>query len=175
MGGGSSKQAVIIVIGLDGSGKSCITYQMTTGRCVHTIPTIGCNTDEVIKHGMRLNLWDLSGDPKTRALWRHHYVCSDAVFFVVDSTDHARMDEAVECLYQTLEDAQDELESAPLVLLCNKQDLDGAMPAPLIAEKFDLENRVFDRYFYCQACSCRTGEGIQEALAWVVKTLKKYQ
>ena len=135
---------------------------------------------------MRLNLWDLSGDPKvnlwvyyawilsmmfqTRALWRHHYVCSDAVFFVVDSTDHARMgnhirccsnestdanctDEAVECLYQTLEDAQDELESAPLVLLCNKQDLDGAMPAPLIAEKFDLENRVFDRYFYCQVRS----------------------
>ena len=62
-------------------------------------------------------------------------------------------DQAVECLYQTLESASDDMEGAPLLLLCNKQDVEGAMPAPMIAEKFDLDNRIDDRMYYCQVRS----------------------
>merc|ERR1711871_1491324 len=171
MGGGASKQAVVLITGLENAGKSAIMHQMATGQCVHTTPTVGCDISEVIKYDVRLNFWDLGGDPKTRELWRHHYVCSDAIIFVVDSTDHGRMAEANQVMHDMLEAAQDDMEGAPLVVMCNKQDIDGAMPAQSIAEKFDLENRVKDRYYYCQACSGRTGEGIEEALYWLTKTL----
>ena len=65
--------------------------------------------------------------------------------------------------------------AAPLVLLCNKQDVEGAMSAPMIAEKFDLDNRIYDRFFACQACSGKTGEGIPEALDFLVEKLSLYQ
>jgi signal recognition particle receptor subunit beta len=97
-------------------------------------------------------------------------------------------DEAVDCLYSTLDAASDDLADAPLLLFCNKQDVEGAMPAPMIAEKFDLDNRMYDRFSYCQAlppihtqpspsqaCSGRTGEGVMQGVQWLTKTLSMWQ
>jgi ADP-ribosylation factor-like protein 1 len=60
-----------------------------------------------------------------RPLWRCYYPGTNAVIFVIDSTDKERIDTVKQELYFVLE--EEELKNAPFVILANKQDLKGAM------------------------------------------------
>lgn len=39
-------------------------------------------------------MWDVGGQERIRALWRHYYHGSDAIIFMVDSCDAGRLPEA---------------------------------------------------------------------------------
>lgn len=51
-------------------------------------------------------------------MWKHYYVNSDAVIFVVDSQDKNRLDIAKAELHKML--AEEELKNAILLVLANK-------------------------------------------------------
>ena len=40
--------------------------------------------------GKVFNIWDVGGQDKTRPLWRSYTRCTDAIIFVVDSSDGDR-------------------------------------------------------------------------------------
>ena len=88
-------------------------------RAVATIPTIGFNTEEVRYKNIRFNMWDVGGQERIRALWKHYYIGCQACIFMVDSTDHDRFDEACEQLHRMLND--DLLRGITLLVLANKQ------------------------------------------------------
>merc|ERR1712070_110907 len=148
---------------------------MTINSPVATKPTIGFNVEDVVKYGILLNFWDVGGDPMTRTLWRHQWRCTDAIIFVVDSSDHDTIDEAAETMYSIFEDGGEDLTDCPLLILCNKQDIPGAISAPDLAERFDLHNRVYERQYYCQATSGTSGDGCEDGLQWLAETLKNMQ
>ena len=65
---------------------------------------------------MTLTLWDVGG--QARKLWKHYYDSVDAIIFVVDSADSARLgDVKKELLSINIEPG---LESVPLLVLGNK-------------------------------------------------------
>jgi len=112
----------VIVVGLDGSGKSTIVSRLKNGRVEDSeiIPTIGFNIECVEYRKMIFSLWDLGGAADARAFWRLYYQDTQAIIFVVDSSDIDRMAEAREDLHRML--TEYELWDAPLLVLANKQD-----------------------------------------------------
>ena len=69
-----------------------------------------------------------------RNLWHHYFENTDAVIFVVDSTDRERFGEAAEELHDLIKD--DQLRNAALLVLANKQDMPNAANPAEITDKF---------------------------------------
>ena len=63
--------------------------------------------------------------------------------------------------------------NAPLLVLCNKQDLSRAMRPDQVAEALNLRSHMFHGHeWYLQPCSATTGDGIFEGLEWLHKTIR---
>ena len=103
-----------------------------------------------------------------RLLWKHYYENTEAIIFVVDSTDDERIEEVKEDLHHMLSD--ETLRDSHLLVLANKQDLPGAMSVPEIVDKLGLQT-LRNRKWYVQASSAKTGDGLYEGLDWLNKTV----
>jgi len=62
---------------------------------------------------------DLTITPQIRGLWRHYFLNTQAIIFVVDSNDGSRLKEARDELWKVLESP--ELANAVLLVFANKQ------------------------------------------------------
>ena len=63
---------------------------------------------------------DIGGQTKLRPLWRHYYINTDALIFVVDSSDLERIEEARDEMFHVLRDPSMDGCQTVLILL-NKQ------------------------------------------------------
>jgi len=86
----------ILMLGLDNSGKTSILYQLKLGQPKRTVPTIGFNVETLEYKNIAFTVWDVGGQEKLRALWRHYFAATQALIFVVDSSDRARLSESAE-------------------------------------------------------------------------------
>ncbi len=68
---------------------------------------------------------------------------ADGMVFVVDSNDHERLEESTELLHGTLKD-MDVPNHCAILVIANKQDLEGHMSAEHIYEKMKLHT-ITDR------------------------------
>eukprot|EP00051_Salpingoeca_urceolata_P008939 m.110149 g.110149 ORF g.110149 m.110149 type:complete len:86 (+) comp16019_c2_seq3:195-452(+) len=57
------KELRILILGLDGAGKTTILYRLQVGEVVTTIPTIGFNVETVTYKNLKFQVWDLGGEP----------------------------------------------------------------------------------------------------------------
>merc|ERR1711948_209891 len=105
-------------VGLDAAGKTTILYKLKLNEVVTTIPTIGFNVETVEYKKLSFTVWDIGGQDKIRKLWRHYYMGTAGVIFVVDSNDRDRIEDAREELSKML--SEDELRDAALLVLANK-------------------------------------------------------
>lgn len=172
--GSKLPEAQVLLLGLDNAGKSTLLYKMKYNACVGTVPTVGFNVEMMEARKNRRNIvltmWDVGGQRKMREHWKGFHQDAATVVFVVDSSDTKRMEEARRELESTLRSEQ--LRSSPVVLLANKQDVDGALTATDIQDRFNLRKMCSDRDWFVQPCSASTGVGIQEAFGRVVQMAK---
>lgn len=54
-----SREMRILILGLDGAGKTTILYRLQVGEVVTTIPTIGFNVEQVTYKNLKFQVWDL--------------------------------------------------------------------------------------------------------------------
>ena len=165
----TEKENRIILLGLDGAGKTSFLYKIKLGDNLNTIPTIGFNVETVKFGKITMNLWDIGGQKKIRDLWAHYYPGTNGIIFLVDTSDRGRIGLVKEELTRLLE--HEDLLGAPLLILANKQDL-GVMSVQEVIEKLDL-NSIRGREWFCQGCSCVNGSGLYEGMNWFSKTLNK--
>ena len=167
---GFGKQpARILMLGLDAAGKTTVLYKLKIGDCVTTVPTIGFNVEELEYKNLTMTVWDIGGQDKIRSLWRYYYQGTDAVIFVVDSLDHARLPIARDELHKLV--TENELRDASVLVFANKQDLPGALTASAVSEGLELGKLSFGRSWWVQPTAARTGEGLYEGLEWLSKDL----
>ncbi len=141
------------------------------GDTVTTIPTIGFNVEVVEYKNISRTVWDIGGQDKIRALWRHYYPNTESLIFVVDSCDRKRINTAKDELDKLL--ADDLLRNSILLIFANKQDLPDAMPPSEMAEKLGLY-KLGSRQWYIQACcAVGQGQGIYEGLDWLSEAVMK--
>ncbi|XP_065580899.1 ADP-ribosylation factor 1-like 2 [Artemia franciscana] len=163
-------QMRILMVGLDGSGKTTILYKLKLGEIVTTIPTIGFNVETVEYKNISFTVWDIGGQERVRALWRHYFENTQGVIFVVDAIDRERIGEAREELQKILNEC--ELRDAVLLVLANKQDLPFAMHSAELKDMLGLD-QVRNRNWYIQETCATQGNGIYEGLDWLSKELSK--
>lgn len=86
-----NREMRILILGLDGAGKTTILYRLQVGEVVTTIPTIGFNVEQVTYKNLKFQVWDLGGQTSIRPYWRCYYSNTDAIIYVVDSVDRDRI------------------------------------------------------------------------------------
>jgi ADP-ribosylation factor 1/2 len=161
----------IILLGLDAAGKTTVLYKLNLGEVVHTIPTVGFNVETINYKNIEMTCWDIGGQKKIRSLWYHYFHDTDAVIFVVDSNDPARLEEAREELTHLMNN--DLLSKAVLLVFANKQDLPQAMSPASLIDALGLNSSLRHRNWHIQGTNACTGDGLYEGLDWLADTLKK--
>ena len=100
---------------------------------------------------------------------------TDGLIWVVDSADVYRLELCRDELALVLQ--QERLVGATLLILANKQDVDGAVSVETIARLLQLDNDtdndassevVKNRHWKILACSAVTGDGLREGMDWIV-------
>ncbi|KAG8001960.1 ADP-ribosylation factor-like protein 14 [Nibea albiflora] len=166
------KQAQVLMLGLDGSGKTTLLYKLKYNESVVTVPTVGFNVEtlETDRSSPSLTVWDVGGQKKMRPHWKHHYTDTAGLVFVVDSWDRKRMDETRKVLHRVLR--CESLRGVPLVVLANKQDLQGALSPEALCLMLDLGRVCEGRAWFVQPCSATTGAGLEEGFRRIVYMMK---
>ncbi|XP_054806383.1 ADP-ribosylation factor 1 [Prosopis cineraria] len=164
-----NKEARILVLGLDNAGKTTILYRLQMGEVVSTIPTIGFNVETVQYNNIKFQVWDLGGQTSIRPYWRCYFPNTQAIIYVVDSSDTDRLVIAKEEFHAILE--EEELKGAVVLIFANKQDLPGALDAAAVTEALEL-HKIKNRQWSIFKASAMKGEGLFEGLDWLSNTLK---
>jgi len=159
----------VVTLGLDGAGKTAILCKLKQGEFVPTIPTIGFNVETLEFKNVKITLWDVGGQHKLRPLWKHYYLNTQAVIFVLDASSRDRIAESKMELAKLL--SEKELKDATLLILANKQDVSGCASIEEIADSFSLYKLCCGRSWHMQACDAKSGAGLQEGLDWLCRQL----
>ena len=83
------------------------------------------------------------------------------MIYVIDSADKERLPKARTYLHRVLTDK--DLKDAPILVMANKQDKEGAMSAEEVFKELNLE-QVEKKDLCLQGCSAMTGDGIWEGI-----------
>mmetsp|Transcript_23593 Transcript_23593/g.36882 ORF Transcript_23593/g.36882 Transcript_23593/m.36882 type:complete len:180 (-) Transcript_23593:294-833(-) len=166
----TDKEFRILVLGLDNAGKTTALKKLADEDPTTTMPTQGFNIKSVLHEGFKLNVWDIGGQKSIRPYWRNYYDQTDALVYVVDCSDRRRIFETAEELNALLD--EEKLAGVPVLIFANKQDLMGAMPEDEVSESLALVN-IRDRKWHVQACSAKTGDGLQKGMEWLVASINK--
>jgi len=161
----------ILMLGLDSAGKTTILYRLQIGEVVSTIPTIGFNVETVQYKNIKFQVWDLGGQSSIRPYWRCYFPNTSAIIYVIDSFDHDRLATSRTELLTML--SEDELAGVPLLVFCNKQDIEGALKPEEISEKLGLAGGETKREWSVRGSCATKGEGLEEGLDWLVNAIQK--
>ncbi|XP_029946220.1 ADP-ribosylation factor-like protein 4D [Salarias fasciatus] len=159
----------VVVIGLDSAGKTSLLYRLKLREFVETIPTKGFNMERIkvpmgnSKTSMTsFQVWDVGGQEKLRPLWKSYTRRTDGLVFVVDAAESERMEEAKVELHRIARSAENQ--GVPVLVLANKQDLEGAMSAAEVEKALALHEMSSSTLHHTQACSALDGQGLQPGL-----------
>lgn len=159
----------VVVIGLDSAGKTSLLYRLKLREFVETIPTKGFNMERIkvpmgnSKTSMTaFQVWDVGGQEKLRPLWKSYTRRTDGLVFVVDAAESERMEEAKVELHRITRSAENQ--GVPVLVLANKQDLEGAMSAAEVEKVLALHEMSSSTLHHTQACSALDGQGLQAGL-----------
>ncbi|KXZ47991.1 hypothetical protein GPECTOR_31g354 [Gonium pectorale] len=167
----------VLILGVDKAGKTNVLERLKTiftqsigldpGKI---LPTVGLNVGRIEAHKHNLVFWDLGGQSGLRSIWDKYYSEAHAIVYVVDSANRTRFDESKAALDRMLENR--ELGGAPLLIMANKQDLEGAATSQEVGEVFGI-SRLEGRQFKVLPVSAYTGQGLKDGVEWLVETVKR--
>ncbi|XP_029014054.1 ADP-ribosylation factor-like protein 4D [Betta splendens] len=168
----------VVVIGLDSAGKTALLYRLKLWEFVETIPTKGFNMERIkVNMGSSkssnttFQVWDVGGQEKLRPLWKSYTRRTDGLVFVVDAAETERMEEAKVELHRISRSAENQ--GVPLLVLANKQDLDGAASVSEVEKALALHELSSSTLRHTQGCSALDGRGLQPGLEKLYEMILK--
>ncbi|XP_039268575.2 ADP-ribosylation factor 6-like [Styela clava] len=161
---GKKSAVELAMVGLDGSGKTTILYNLKKKDFWNVKRTVGYNLENIRVRNKTFNLWDIGGVKNIRPLWRYHFIGKHGVIFVIDSSDVRRLDEAITELWNITKDPV--AKNVRILVLANKQDKSGAIKPDDIKEKLTKENTFKNIEWEVMPASALAGHGLKKALLW---------
>ena len=164
------KTVRILVLGLDNAGKSTIIKQVMKEDLSKVAPTFGFEIKTVRYRDFRLDFWDIGGQKSIRPYWQNCFEQTDAVMWVVDSTDIQRLPACRQELFELM--TQSRLHFIPLLVLANKQDLAAAKEKAEIEMFLSLHKLKKNRWLVSRT-SAYKNKGIDEGIDWLLSQVQK--
>lgn len=171
--GFGKREANVLVVGLDNSGKSSILNHLRPkeSQVVETVPTIGFNIEKIECKGLTVSAFDMSGQSRYRAVWSNYYRTTHGIIFVIDSSDHTRILVALDELQQLLSHPDIRSRSIPILFFANKMDVRGSMSDSGVTVKLKL-NEINNRSWHICSSNALTGEGVSEGIDWLSSNIR---
>ena len=164
------KHRRLLIIGLDGAGKTTILFRMYAKKAVQTQPTEGYNVQTFQLGGLVMNVWDVGGQDELRRFWRHYYTGTQGIVFVIDSSDTDRLKAAKMELTEAITDPQ--LDNAAILVLANKQDQPEAMPPEELSKSMGLPTLLKGRTWRIQGSVGTTADGLIDGFKWLGSNMR---
>ncbi|EDL41145.1 ADP-ribosylation factor-like protein 10 isoform 1 [Mus musculus] len=154
------EQREVLVLGLDGSGKSTFLRMLAGKPPVEGhVPTWGFNSVRLPTKNFEVDLLEIGGSQNLRFYWKEFVNEVDVLVFMVDSTDRLRLPWARQELQKLLDRDPD----LPVVIVANKQDLSGAMNMVELQQELGLLASYNQREVFLLAASIApAGSGFGE-------------
>uniref|UniRef100_H2ZKP5 ADP-ribosylation factor-like protein 13B n=1 Tax=Ciona savignyi TaxID=51511 RepID=H2ZKP5_CIOSA len=147
------------------------------GETLDVAPTVGYSEATTKFGNYDLRIMDVGGGRSIRGVWKHYMAEAHGVIFVVDASDEERMEEGREELALVLQHPF--IAGKPILLLANKQDVDGAMNEASVCDALQLEDVVNRNRCPCKVelCAAVTSKPkkmdppLQRGLMWLVTNI----
>ena len=156
------KEFFVAVLGLDGAGKTSLVEHLKFGDMGEPLPTMGFNISNVQVNNRTIQFADLAGQDAMRKLWGALYHSADAVVYVIDGTDIARLPLAMSELKCVM--AYPALEDKPFLILVNKHD-ETALDVTV------LKHQIIGERWRAFNISVKENKGIDDAFIWLEANL----
>jgi len=150
------KETQVLLMGLDGVGKTVALYQLKMGEPIDSVPTVGTIEEQVKYQKMTFNIVEIGGHKMMHQVWKQYLANTDAVLWMVNAGDKIKLAESREELHEIDEILYQISRPALLGVLINKNDVSGAVTPHQLIEELDLENLDF-KAKYVQSVSPTTG------------------
>ena len=175
--GFSKKEARILVIGLDNSGKTTIINYLKAKKgsiptSYEVTPTVGFQVEEFASNNIKFTVYDMSGQGRYRSLWEQYYEDAQAIIYVLDSTDKLRMCVAKEELWTLLGNEMIKSKNIPVLFFANKIDIPGSLTPDQCMDELDLY-KIRDKPWHIISSNGLSGTGIQEGIKWLCDQVGK--
>eukprot|EP00299_Pterocystis_sp_00344_P002553 c12884_g1_i1.p1 GENE.c12884_g1_i1~~c12884_g1_i1.p1 ORF type:complete len:187 (-),score=32.67 c12884_g1_i1:147-707(-) len=157
----------LTLVGLQNAGKTTLVNVVASGSFVEDmIPTVGFNLRKVSKGKVQIKMWDLGGQPRFRGMWERYCRGVHAIVYVVDSANQEDIPIAKNELHDLL--SKPSLETIPVLVLGNKNDLPNALSAEQLIEALELKN-ITGREICCYSISAKNQVNIDITIEWLIK------
>ncbi|KAI1261011.1 ADP-ribosylation factor family-domain-containing protein [Xylariaceae sp. FL1019] len=157
----------VTMIGLENAGKTSLLRVLSGGEfTIDSIPTVGFNMKRVQRGHVTIKCWDLGGQPRFRPMWERYCRGVNAIVFIVDIADHAKLPVAKEELHSLM--SQKTLEGIPLLVLGNKSDLPDKISVDELIEALDLKT-IAHREVSCYGISAKEETNLDAVIQWLMK------
>ncbi|XP_076239465.1 uncharacterized protein LOC143182388 [Calliopsis andreniformis] len=177
----SEKTIILLIVGLDNAGKTSVLNRISGDSDRNVLPTIGFRTVSLRYKSYVVKIYDIGGSSQIRSLWPKYYSGIHGVIYVVDASDISRLTENKVVFGELI--SHEHISGKPLLLLANKQDVNGAIDELDLVENLDVEHAV--NTMKCptrvEICSCASREnqsqdrtiGIKNGYKWLLDIIIK--
>ncbi|CAH1783909.1 unnamed protein product [Owenia fusiformis] len=167
------KEANVLVVGLDNSGKTTIINHLKPEetKSHDIVPTIGFNVEKFQTKSLQFTAFDMSGQGRYRNLWEHYYKSCNGIIFVIDSSDKLRIVVAKDELDTLLDHVDIRSRPIPILFFANKMDIRDALSSVKCSTMMRLE-QIMNKPWHICATNALTGEGLTEGTDWLADQLK---
>ncbi|KAI3945027.1 hypothetical protein MKW92_025872 [Papaver armeniacum] len=175
------KEAKVLFLGLDNSGKTTLLQMLKHEKLVQHQPTLHPTSEELTIGKIVFKVFDLGGHQIARRVWKDYYAKVDAVVYLIDASDQERFAESRRELANLLLD--DALATVPFLVLGNKIDKYTAVSEENLQHEFGLTNSTTGKGIVNLAnsnirplevfmCSIVRQSGYGEGLQWISQYIK---
>ena len=152
------------MVGLFSSGKYSILRKL---KIMPPIPNISFSVENFNYKSFKIHRCVVNEEKDYRKIWKNFYQFYDGIIFVLDSYDKTNIETALKELNQMFN--EEELKNCPILVLANKQDLNGALTPDELTTKIQMKN--YKGKWLVKGTSDVTGEGLKEGFDWMDSAL----